>query len=127
VKSRGDALVISHIDDQAPNLQNSNIEFVYATEPFIKIVSRIAGANKVITSSLHGKILADAFQVPNVVYQGKTTSKFKFDDYALGSGNEGFTILENLDQALGSAPLPALKFEGVTERLLGAFPFYLWD
>jgi hypothetical protein len=53
------------------------------TDPPDKVVPLIGGASAVITSSLHGLVLADAYSVPRarVVCHKVAGGGFKFDDY----------------------------------------------
>lgn len=122
----GRVLVIPHIDDPMPQESSDDFEFISAQMPFREVVARIAGAERVVTSSLHAKILSDSYGIPNVVYQGATTSKFKFDDYALGVGGSVFEMVPSLDQALLQTTGSSLKVTEVQGRLLDSFPYHVW-
>ena len=127
ILSGAETLLLTHMDDPPPPPLGPHVEHLSATEGYSNVVARIAGAKRVVTSSLHGKILADAYGVPSVTYQGSTTRPLKFHDYALGSGQEIFPIATSLLSALDSAGQSPTDLTQVGTALLNAFPIHLWD
>ena len=63
--------------------------FVDVTGPPMKAIQQIAGAEQVISSSLHGIILADAYGIPRMWdwFDGVQAGGFKFHDYATVVGH----------------------------------------
>ena len=122
-------LLLPHMDDPTdmPQAVRMGFDFAHATDPFLDVVARIAGAEKVITSSLHGKILADAFGVPSVVYQGPTTKPFKFEDYALGTSQKVFEIAASLELASSMQPSNVPDLQDVASKLLASFPMEYFE
>ena len=103
----------------------------------VNVLREIAQCDKILSSSLHGLIVADAFQIPNrhIVFStlGQTAREylFKFDDYysafdvkpteclSLNSvkGNE-LNILRMID----AVAFPQEKVRLIQDRLIKSFP-----
>lgn len=61
------------------------------TDPIEELVERLAECHMVITTSLHGLILADAYRVPTIVWDDSWSGqlvggRFKFYDYLAATG-----------------------------------------
>ena len=121
------SILIPHIDDNLPRYLPEGFQVVTATTPVMRVMKTIAQADVVITSSLHAKILADTFGVPSVIYKGRTTTKFRFDDYALGAGQDELPFAEDASRALNEAPYIPKSLNRAVERLLFAFPKTIWN
>jgi len=90
-------------------------------------IDAIAGAELVISGSLHGIILAEAYGVPAILLgSAMDRDRFKYDDYYHGTGRTSYDVARTVDQALelGGQTLPAL--ERCQEDLLRVFPADLW-
>jgi pyruvyltransferase len=90
-------------------------------------VDAIAGARLVISGSLHGVILAEAYGVPAILLaDAMDRDHFKYDDYYRGTGRHRYDVAQSVEQALalGGQPLPALAAS--QEGLMQSFPRDLW-
>jgi pyruvyltransferase len=82
-----------------------NLKEITIVSPFLhwkKIIKTILSSELLITSSLHGMIIAECFNVPVILYQptgGETL--FKYEDYFTGTGRE-LPSVPSLDEALTS-------------------------
>lgn len=123
--SRG--ILIPHIDDDLPKSLPSGFRIIKATAPVIQVIQAVANAEMVVTSSLHAKILADSFGIPSVIYKGRTTTKFKFDDYALGSGQEEQAFAVDSCAAIDQAPYLPKPSGAAADELLRVFPKTIWN
>lgn len=91
-------------------------------------IDAIAAADLVISGSLHGIVLAEAYGVPAILLaSAMDQERFKYDDYYLGTGRARYHVANTVDEALaiGGQPLPPLQ--GLQDRLLAAFPADLWQ
>ena len=124
IKKNKEVLVIPHMYEVDELKTKFNI-----LSPLVhwrKFVSEIVSAEFVISSSLHGIIVAEAFGIPAVRLKiTNTESDFKYDDYYLGSGRESHKIIYSVEEVnnVGHTELPIYQ----KEKLLSAFPFDKWN
>jgi len=115
-------LIIPHYSDvkMFPKSEYSNV--VYPTEPWNEVIEKILDSKFVISSSLHGIIVAEAFGVPaRWLRVSKGEPLFKFHDYYLGTNRDPSTYATTIEEALslgGEDP-----FECDLQKLYDAFPF----
>jgi pyruvyltransferase len=91
----------------------------------LKVAQKIAQSERVLSSSLHGIILADAFNVPVVPLRlaGNREPEFKYVDYYEGSGRSAPRFSMDLREALDRDP-PAFQYaERDLVRFLRSFPY----
>lgn len=129
-RSNGDApgplvFVANLYDEVLPSrspasTQGHAIETVPTQLPWQQIAEKIIAAPFVVSSSLHGIILADAFGVPCRPYQSLFEPLFKFEDYFLATGRSSPRFAHTLDEAMDLGPIPPMDYD--PEPLLAAFP-----
>lgn len=88
-------------------------------------VRRIASANRVIASSLHGVIVAEAYGVPATLVASATEQLFKYEDYYRGTGRELPTVARGWREGFIASPTDPLDTWDPTD-LLESFPRDLW-
>ena len=115
-----------------PNLHDlTKVEgFDNVVSPFdswSNIIEKVINSEAVISTSLHGIILAESFGVPAILLRlSETETIFKYEDYYLGTGRSTVLYTTSLNEAkskIGLTDPP--KFE--IDRLSGAFPYDLWE
>lgn len=90
-----------------------------------RCLEEIVSARLVISSSLHGIVLAEAFGVPaRQVRLSDTEPQFKYDDYALGTGRQCLTPARSIAEAMELGGDRPMVFDG--QALVDAFPVDLW-
>jgi pyruvyltransferase len=90
-----------------------------------RVVREITSAEFVVSSSLHGIVIAEAFGIPaRYVRLSETEDRFKYDDYALGTGRAELLPASTIDQALDMGPHDKINFDA--DALVAAFPIDLW-
>lgn len=116
-------VVVPNLHDLESLARESNI-----VSPFLAwntCVERILEASFVISSSLHGLVIAEAFGIPaRYLRITETEHMLKYQDYALGTGRSGIEAAHSIEEALEMGGMPAPAFDA--EALLGAFPIDLW-
>lgn len=98
------------------------------TKDYASVIDKICQSKKVITSSLHGIILAETYGVPAVFYRGLHKSvDFKYLDWYHSTGRYDIKIAETIEEAMEmeAPPMPDLK--GLQEGLIKSFPYDLWE
>lgn len=99
-----------------------------ATKDYERVISRIKASKKVISSSLHGIILAESYGVPAVFFRGLNIKiDFKYKDYYYSTGRFDFPIATTVEEALKIDPLPLPDLTKLQEGLIASFPYDLWD
>lgn len=92
------------------------------------VIKSIISAEQVITSSLHGLIIAEAFGVPVQVVASRVENQFKYYDYIEGTGRSELRSVSTIDEAQlrhrKRDILEPLNFD--SKALLSSFPLNLW-
>lgn len=92
---------------------------------FIKAILK---GKTVISSSLHGVILAEAYG-RNAIFldSGSGETQFKYEDYYSGTGRDSYHRVSEIEEAktLVSQPIPDIKAR--QNALVDAFPYDLWE
>lgn len=94
------------------------------------IVGWIVGCSKVVSSSLHGIIVAEAFGIPSVWMQlpgsQKSESSFKYLDYYLATGRRNATPVTELQSAIKSPSIEPIADDYNVWDLVDSFPYESW-
>lgn len=119
-------LIIPHYSDISFFPRSKGEDFIiYPTDPWNDVIEKILDSEFVISSSLHGVILAEAFGIPARLL--RVTEKeplLKYQDYYYGTGRFEFKFANSIEEALlmgGEEP-----FNCDLEKLYHAFPFEIW-
>lgn len=99
--------------------------FWHPCSPVEDTIARIATSEFVIGSSLHAIILAESFGVPARLLTSEHEPAFKYQDYYLGSGRNGYRAADSVSDAIELGGGPPLQWS--PRALLEAFPMDLWS
>jgi pyruvyltransferase len=98
------------------------------TDDYKGVIDQIVQSRLIVSSSLHGVILADVYGVPSVWYRGLGKEiDFKYKDYYASTGRYVEWIPTCVEEALQCNPLPLPDLKLLQEGLLSTFPYDLWD
>lgn len=123
VKTR-EYLVINHYTKS--NAFSNDIDL--RTKDYRGVIDRICSAKKIITGSLHGLILAEAYGVPAVLLNDREDfSSFKYEDYYHSTGRFEFPVANSIDEAVEIEPLEIPDMQNIRKGLIKAFPYDLWS
>lgn len=119
-------IIIPHYSEEKLYPKELYPNVVYPTDPWDEVIQKIVDSNFVISGSLHGIILAEAFGIPARLIRQITRQEpiFKYQDYYRGTGRYNFGIAFSIKQALqmgGEAPIHC-----DLEALYNSFPFEFW-
>ncbi len=120
-----DYIVVVHYNDLNLFPKDAKGRIVYAVEPWDTVVKKILDSRFVISSSLHGIIVAEAFGIPaRLLRVNEKEPLIKFQDYYLGTNRSETVYASSIGEALlmGGAP----PFQCDLEKLYDAFPFEFW-
>lgn len=97
------------------------------TNDFKGVIDQIVQSKLIISSSLHGVILADAYGVPSVWFRGLGKDiDFKYLDYYASTGRMPEFIPISFKEAMEREPMPLPDLKPLQDGLLEAFPYDLW-
>ena len=98
---------------------------VYPTESWDIVIKKILNSKFVISSSLHGLVIAEAFGIPaRYLRLSDNEPLYKYKDYYLGTNRSHFDYATSVEEALemgGEAPHAC-----DLEKLYNSFPFDCW-
>ena len=100
------------------------IQIIDAKQSWKCAVEQILQCEIILSSSLHGLVIADAYGIPNnYIRISDEEPLLKFHDYYLGT-NRNLSIYTSLKDAVKSANLPNFIFN--SDILIEAFPYDIW-
>jgi len=92
----------------------------------VERVRTIASASRVIASSLHGVIIAEAYGIPAVLVASSREQAFKYNDYYSGTDRSMPAVAPNWHVARDTPPAPPIT-NWDPQALIQAFPNDLWQ
>ena len=125
-----DYLVIPHylIERKVKNTIPAENITSMMTDDYQAVIDKICSAKKVISSSLHGIILAEAYGVPAIHFQHRPKRfDFKYEDWYQSTGRNFGPAATTLEEAIAMDPGVAPDLTRMQQQLLDAFPYDLWD
>lgn len=93
------------------------------TSDWQTFVKEILSAEKVISSSLHGIILAEAYGIPCVWLYDIPDSPFKYEDYYSSTGRTKYPVASDINSAMHMTGETNLKVKEMQDALIASFPF----
>lgn len=100
------------------------------TDNYELFIDQILKAEKIISSSLHGIILAEAYGVPAVFVNEGMSNQFellKVYDWYYSTGRYDVVIAPDMMSALDYKPMPLPDLHNMQRTLLNTFPYDLWS
>ena len=128
-RNQRDYIVIPHYSKLADYKAQPNILGTF-TSNHLDFIDRLLEAKLVISASLHGIILAEAYGIPAVMLKDTPSKDItKYKDWYYSTGRMSFPIANSVEEALnmGGTPLEYHVIEQMQEALLNTFPADLWD
>lgn len=105
--------------------ESSEVSLINPYRSWNKVTEEIAACEFVISSSLHGLVVADAYNIPSIyVRLGQREGLLKYEDYYAGSGRS-LAFATSISEAMSKGPCAVCDFDA--QPLLNAFPYDLWS
>ena len=118
-----DYLVVLHFKTQY-DLPNA---ITPLTEDYQSFMDKIYNSKLVISSSLHGIILAEAYGIPAILLKDtETENMFKYNDYYHSTGRYDFPVTQTIEEALSIIPPSVPNFTEMRKDIMSSFPYDLW-
>lgn len=123
-----DYIVINHMNDDMKKYQGHEARLVTPMQYPGSFIEQIINSKLVISSSLHGVIIAEAYGVPAIFFDSNSgESMFKYEDYYQGTGRHDIPKVSSIEEGLSRTFAPLPDFTPIANKLYQAFPFDLWD
>lgn len=120
-------VVVPHFNEPREKYAAWSEHLVFPEGKPAAFAARLQGAELVVSSSLHGLILAEAYGIPAVYLDwGNGEDRFKYDDYYLGTGRPGWHAGASVEECLQLGGNGAFDLSRLQAQLLAAFPYDLW-
>lgn len=97
------------------------------TSDWSRFVWEIKSAEKVISSSLHGIILAESYGVPCVWLNDIPDSSFKYEDYYQSTGRNTYPLANDIEDAMLMQGEINPCLNKMQKDLMDCFPYDLFD
>lgn len=110
---------------------DTRFEIIDVREDPEKVVTKISSASFILSSSLHGLIIADSYKIPNVLYNiSGNMNFFKYDDYYSAINREKLVVDDSIDlldnsvlDNLKNQYMPINNLPQLQKEIIEAFPF----
>ena len=120
-----DYIVIPHFTERTLFPKSDFANIVYPTDPWHEVIEKILDSKFVISSSLHGIIIAEAYGIPaRLLRITENQHLFKYRDYYLGTSHPNFQYASSIEEALRMGGEPPFACD--LQKLYESFPFEFW-
>lgn len=128
VKKHRVSVVLHYAHENCLIPANLNCNLIsIVTDDYESFITNIMESELVISSSLHGIILAETYGVPAILLSANKQRLFKYEDWYHSTGRYDIVIANSIEEALTMQPMPLPNLQKMQENLLKAFPSDLWE
>lgn len=127
------SIILHHSEDMEKVKEKYGNKYNFidiCTYDYRTFIDQITASKKVITSSLHGIILAESYGIPCVFYiSGESVEGqlIKYYDWYFSTERRNVKYYKNLNEALKATPMELPNLEKMQEGLINSFPYDLWE
>lgn len=119
-------IIIPHYSEEQLFPKDVYQNVVYPTEPWDIVVEKIVDSKFVISSSLHGLVVAEAFGIPaRLLKVTENEPLLKYQDYYWGTNRPEFKAATSIEEALILGGEPPVQCD--LQVLYDSFPFECWE
>lgn len=126
VEKKYDVGLITHFNEQVEYDSNKFHRIDIVTDDYKRFVKEIKSCRLIISSSLHGIIISEAYGIPSILLKPQR-DMLKYFDYYYSTGRYKFPIISNLSDYKTIIPSALPDFKKLQQGLLDSFPVDLWD
>lgn len=124
------SLILHHSTGNKERYRESYHCIPVETEDYKSFIDEIVASELIISSSLHGIILAEAYGVPAVLLNENgflDRQIMKYFDWYFSTGRSDIVIANSVEKALQLKPMDIPKLTEMREALMNAFPYDYWE
>lgn len=120
--------IIFHKDYNLPSLTINNDYTIIdiCTNNYKSFINRIVSTEIIISSSLHGIILAESYGIRAILLKPQIDI-LKYYDYYFSTGRVNFPVAENIEDAFNILPPELPDFFKLRQKLKAAFPYDIYN
>lgn len=120
-------IIIPHMNENFDDYKTYKDNLCSPRQGAISFTREIVNSKFVISGSLHGLIIAEAYGIPAVFLDNNSgEAKFKYDDYYYGTERNSYPIVKEIKDAFNITPAEPINLPRIASRLMAAFPYDLW-
>lgn len=124
IEKKYDYTFIPHISESPTKYRADRV--LETKGSVLNFISELTKSKLVLSSSLHGVILAESYGIPAIlVINDNGEGIEKYHDYYEGTDRSSFKVCSSVQEALSTSLNSSLDVFGVQDRLLRAFPYEL--
>lgn len=100
------------------------------TKDYEYYINEMVSSEKIISSSLHGIILAETYGIPSVFLNtGEYVDEalMKYYDWYFSTGRYSVKMARTIEEAVQMEPMTLPNLESMQKKLLNSFPYDLWE
>lgn len=97
------------------------------TADYKSFIDQVVKSKLIISSSLHGIILAEAYGIPSVLLNYQEIDMLKYFDYYFSTGRRSVKVASSIEEALEMDPMPLPELSKMRKDLLNSFPYDLFE
>lgn len=128
MKREGIGIVQHYLSNEgipdSKNIKNIDIQ----TTDYKYFIDQITSCEKIVSSSLHGIILAEAYGIPAVfLTKGRDGEILKYYDWYFSTERRSVKAALSFEEAVCMEPMPLPDLRQMQKGLLASFPYDLWS
>lgn len=102
-------------------------EISISADDYKMVIDEIIASRIIISSSLHGIILAETYGVPAIYLNEQGNVPFKFKDYYYSTGRYNIPVIRSVKDYRGVEPAPLPCLREMQTMLIQSFPTDIWE
>lgn len=97
------------------------------TKDYENFITDIVQSELIISSSLHGIILAETYGVKAILLSNEKMDMFKYKDWYYSTNRKRITVAHSIEEAINIKAMALPDLSNMQKKLIKAFPKDLWD
>ena len=123
-----DVIYIPHFNNKVVPCPEGVKVLDIQTDDYKMFIDELCKAKKVVSSSLHGIILAEVYGIPAVFHaENRMNEILKYYDWYYSTGRYSINMANTIKEALEMKPMPLPDIQTLQDNLLETFPYDLWE
>lgn len=128
VKKEYDVIYISHFHNKSIPCPEGVKILDIQTDDYRTFIDELCKGKKVVSSSLHGIILAEVYGIPAVFHsENRLNEILKYYDWYYSTGRYNVRMANTIEEALRMAPMSLPDLRILQNQVFESFPYDLWE